>query len=149
MNWTFKTFDQLTNNELYYILKARVDIFIVEQNSPYKDMDGVDQDAMHLFLENQGKIIAYARIIPKGVLYKQPSIGRIVVDNQHRKSGYGRLLLQKSINWIEKNWGKQEIYLHAQVYLRDFYRSFGFEEISDSYEEDGIPHVDMIRTVPE
>lgn len=147
MDWIAKTFEQLTSHELYQLLRARVDVFVVEQQCAYREIDDVDQASIHLFLEDKGEILAYARIIPKGVLYYRMSIGRILVPQAYRGNDYGRQLLTTAIDWIEHNWEKQEIMLHAQVYLRDFYQSFGFEVVTDVYLEDGIPHVDMVRPV--
>lgn len=144
MKWKLKSFDELTVNELYKLLQLRVSVFVVEQSCPYPEIDGHDQGCKHLFLEEDGQIVAYARLIPQGVLYESASIGRIVVDKTYRKSGYGRELLKKSIDIITGEWGETEIKLHAQVYLLDFYRSFDFIEMSEHYLEDGIPHVDML-----
>lgn len=146
MNWTIKTFEQLTSKQLYQILQARVDVFVVEQNCPYREIDDIDQESIHFFIEEQDKIVAYARIIPKGLLYDSASIGRILVHKDYRKHGYGRKLLEACIDWVEENWNEKDIILHAQVYLREFYRSFGFVEITETYLEDGIPHVEMLRS---
>lgn len=144
MKWKLKSFDELTVNELYKLLQLRVSVFVVEQSCPYPEIDGHDQNCRHLFLEKDDQIVAYARLIPRGVLYESASIGRIVVDKSYRKSGYGRELLNKSIDILMDEWDETEIKLHAQVYLLDFYQSFGFVEMSEHYLEDGIPHVDML-----
>lgn len=145
MEWKLKQFNELTLSELYQILKSRVDIFVVEQECPYPEIDGIDPECIHLFKKDQDKIVAYARLVPKDILYPYPSIGRIIVDLDYRKFGYGRELLNRAISVITEEWGEKEIKLHGQVYLREFYQSFGFQEVSDPYLEDGIPHVDMIR----
>lgn len=145
MGWKIKSFDELSLSELYQILHIRVSVFVVEQDCPYQEVDGVDQACQHLFLEKDGQIAAYARLIPQDVLYEDVSIGRILVHKDHRKAGYGRELLAKAIEIISNEWDVEKIKIHAQVYLLDFYRSFGFVEVTEHYLEDGIPHVDMIR----
>lgn len=145
MDWELKRFDQLSLTELYQILKSRVDIFVVEQECPYPEIDGIDPDCLHLFKKDQNQIVAYARLVPKGILDPDPMIGRIIVGNEYRKLGYGRALLNQAISVITDQWHEKEIKLQGQVYLRDFYRSLGFKEVSEPYLEDGIPHVDMIR----
>jgi len=145
VDWELKRFDQLSLTELYQILKSRVDIFVVEQECPYPEIDGIDPDCLHLFKKDQNQIVAYARLVPKGILDPDPMIGRIIVGNEYRKLGYGRALLNQAISVITDQWHEKEIKLQGQVYLRDFYRSLGFKEVSEPYLEDGIPHVDMIR----
>lgn len=144
MEWNLKTFKSLTGAQVYAILQARVDVFVVEQNCPYREIDGVDQVSTHLFLEKDQKILAYARIIPNDVLYQEPSIGRILVAKGHRGKGYAKEMLTQAIAVVTNQWGNKKIKLHGQVYLRDFYRSFGFREVTEEYLEDGIPHVDMV-----
>lgn len=147
MEWKLKMFESLTANEIYKILQARVDVFVVEQNCPYREIDGIDQVSMHLFLENEGEIIAYARVIPKNILYKEPSIGRVLVHKDFRGNGYAKEVLTQAIAVIKNEWEDTTIKLHGQVYLRDFYRSFGFQEVTEEYLEDGIPHVDMVLAI--
>ncbi|MDL4841069.1 GNAT family N-acetyltransferase [Aquibacillus rhizosphaerae] len=144
MQWQLKTFKELTTEELYKILKARVDVFVVEQNCPYPEIDNFDQASSHLFLEEDNQIIAYARLIPEKVMYDQASIGRVLVDKNQRGQGYAQLLMEKSLQIIVQQWGVREIKLHGQEYLRHFYGSFGFKEITEVYLEDNIPHVDMV-----
>lgn len=148
VDWKVKTFEALSLPQLYHILQERVAVFVVEQNCPYQEVDGADQASSHLFLEKDDQIVAYARLIPKGVLYDVASIGRIFVHKDYRKEGYGRELLAKAIEIISVNWREDQIKLHAQVYLRDFYQSFAFKEVTEEYLEDGIPHVDMVRVNP-
>lgn len=142
--WQLKKFEQLELEELYQILKNRVDIFVVEQDCAYPEIDGIDPKCYHLFKKDQAEIVAYARLVPKGVLYDQPAIGRIIVNRTYRKHGYGRELIDQAIKVITEDWAESEIKLQGQTYLREFYQSFGFQEISETYLEDGIPHVDMI-----
>ncbi|WP_407271993.1 GNAT family N-acetyltransferase [Radiobacillus sp. PE A8.2] len=144
MEWQLKTFEQLSTSELYSILKARVDVFVVEQNCPYPEVDNVDQACLHLFSEKNGEIIAYARLIPSEILYPQASIGRVLIHKAHRGHGYAHQLMKKAIEVINDDRKQSAIKLHGQEYLRHFYGSFGFKEITEVYLEDNIPHVDML-----
>ncbi|WP_204498722.1 GNAT family N-acetyltransferase [Aquibacillus albus] len=144
MEWHLKTFDELSTIELYKILKARVDVFVVEQHCPYPEVDNHDQASSHLFLEENGEIIAYARLIPENNIYEEASIGRVLVNEKYRSQGYARTLMNKSIDILKQEWHVEKIKIHGQEYLRNFYGSFGFKEISEVYLEDNIPHVDMI-----
>lgn len=139
-----KRFNELTTDKLYQILKLRVDVFVVEQNCPYPEIDGLDQDCLHLFTEEAGVITSYCRLIPPGVLYNEPSIGRILVHPDYRKKALGRALVSKAIRVIKEAFNRGDIKIHAQVYLDDFYTSFGFKPVSDEYLEDGILHVDRV-----
>lgn len=143
--WSCKKFEDLTVPELYTILKLRNEVFVVEQNCVYPDMDGKDIPSLHLcgWLNNQ-LLVAYARLIPAGIAYTEASIGRFVSNAAYRKNGYGKKLMQKAIEACYTNFGKQPIKIGAQQYLVNFYESFGFHVISDPYIEDGIPHVEML-----
>lgn len=143
MNWTTYHFDELTARKLYEILKLRVDVFIVEQNCPYPELDGLDQESIHLAYTENDRILAYARLVPAGVKYGLPSIGRVIVHPDARSRGLAKELLTRSIDYIFSEWEPQEIQLQGQVYLQKFYESFGFVPVSPAYDEDGIPHVDM------
>lgn len=144
MIWKLKTFDQLTNNELYNILKERTNIFVVEQSCPYPELDDIDQASFHLFYEKDSEINAYCRIIPKGHKYREVSIGRVIVNKGYRRTGIGSVLMRKAIDFVEEELSETKIKIQAQNHLVDFYGSFGFKVISEVYLEDGIPHVDMI-----
>ena len=144
MMWQLKKFEQLKLEELYQILKERVDIFVVEQECAYPEIDGIDPECYHLFKIDQDHLVAYARLVPRGVLGDRPLIGRIIVNQEYRKSGYGRDLIKQAIKVITEDWQEAEIMLHGQTYLRDFYQSFGFKKVSEPYLEDGIPHVDLV-----
>ncbi|PXW89190.1 ElaA protein [Streptohalobacillus salinus] len=144
MTYKLKRFEQLTLDELYAILKSRVEVFVVEQTCPYPEVDGLDPDCLHLFQEQDGEILSYCRLIPKNLRYQYPSIGRILVHPNHRKSNYGRKLVQEAIRVLETE-TKDPIIIHAQVYLLSFYQSLGFEAITEAYLEDGILHRDMLR----
>jgi len=145
INWTIKKFNELTLEELYSILQLRNEVFIVEQNCVYNDPDGKDQSAWHLMAVEDNKLVAYTRILPPGVSYSDPAIGRVVTSSSKRRSGLGRELMKLSIEACEKLFGKISITLGAQVYLKNFYESLGFTAIGDEYLDDGIPHIDMKR----
>jgi len=145
INWTIKKFNELTLEELYSILQLRNEVFIVEQNCVYNDPDGKDQSAWHLMAVEDNKLVAYTRILPPGVSYSDPAIGRVVTSSSKRRLGLGRELMKLSIEACEKLFGKISITLSAQVYLKNFYESLGFTAIGDEYLDDGIPHIDMKR----
>ena len=147
MNWILKKFNDLSVDELYAILQLRNEIFIVEQNCIYPDMDNKDQPAMHLMCWKDDKLIAYTRLLPPGIGYQNPSIGRVVTSPLVRKSGIGRELMVRSIEQSEKLYGKKPITLGAQLYLKTFYESLGFLAIGDVYLEDGIEHIEMTRNI--
>lgn len=144
MKWSLKKFSELTNHEIYKILKLRNEIFIVEQSCPYMDCDGKDEESYHLFAEDGEDIIAYLRIIKKGIIYDDVAIGRVCVNKKYRKNNLGREMLLRAISFIENELKEKKIKIQAQSYLYDFYKSLGFNEISDTYLEDGISHIDMI-----
>jgi len=144
MEWKLKTFDQLTTLELYDILQAREEIFIVEQDCPYHDIDSKDLDAIHLFLEDNGHVICYLRILDKGVKYDEVSIGRVITRPAYRRRGFGDELIQRAINYVENVMGERRIRISAQTYLEDFYGGLGFIIVSGVYLEDGIDHFEML-----
>jgi ElaA protein len=144
MIWKIKTFDLLTGDEVYKLLRLRSEVFVVEQNCVYLDPDGKDRHSYHLFLEDEGEIVACARLLKKGIAYEQASIGRVIVKKDYRGKGVSRDMLLKAINFIEEDMKETEIKIQAQAYLFDFYGSFGFKAISEEYLEDGIPHIDML-----
>ncbi|MBG9979899.1 GNAT family N-acetyltransferase [Facklamia lactis] len=143
MNWISKQFNQLTLEELYEILFLRCNVFIVEQNCPYLDIDHHDQESTHLFLKNEENIIAYCRILPPGISYQEASIGRVVVDNNFRGSGHARILMEKAIEYVFNEMNLNEIKISGQAYLVKFYESLGFICVSEPYLEDNIKHVDL------
>ncbi len=144
MNWHIKTFEELTNDELYGILKARVDVFVVEQKCPYEEIDNIDQKAIHYFAESNGNIAALVRILPKNTTYEEVAIGRVLVVEEFRGTGLGRTLMERAISFVQEEWNEKEIKIQAQTYLQAFYESLGFKQVSDVYEEDRIPHIDML-----
>ncbi len=142
-----KPFDQLTLQELYDIMVLRQEVFVVEQDCPYLDADGKDQNAWHLMgRDASGNLAAYTRLISKGVSYeKYPSIGRVVTSQTTRGNGIGKELMLQSLAWMEKLFPNESIKISAQCYLEKFYTGLGFEIVGESYLEDGIPHYPMIR----
>ncbi|GAB2026024.1 GNAT family N-acetyltransferase [Lactovum odontotermitis] len=141
--WQIKNFDELSTAELQKIYFLRTEVFVVEQACPYQEVDNLDLVAQHLWLENKtdGEILAYLRIIPAGAQFDETALGRVLVKKTARGAGLARELLQHGIEAV----GDQPIKIEAQYYLRNFYKSFGFEEISEKFLEDGIPHVAMRR----
>ncbi|CDQ21556.1 ElaA protein [Halobacillus karajensis] len=143
MDWIQKTFIDLTTEELYKILQNRVEVFVVEQKCPYPEVDGRDKDSLHIWLEEESKIVAYCRLVPPVEGEKYYSIGRVLVSKNYRGSGYARAMMDHAIEVLKKEYKVEHIWLHGQEHLRHFYGSFGFKEVSEVYLEDGIPHVDM------
>ena len=145
MKFLVKKFKELTLNELYAIFQLRAEVFVVEQDCVYQDLDFKDQKALHVFGLKNDKIIAYTRIFKPGDYFKEASIGRVVVKDTERKFGYGHDLMKASINAITTNFNTLEITISAQVYLKIFYETHGFTKVGEEYLEDGIPHIEMIR----
>ena len=142
-----KTFDELTLEEFYEITTLRIDVFVVEQNCVYRELDGKDQKAHHLFIREPKtqEIIAYTRIFKPGIYYDEAAFGRVLVHPNFRKRNIGRYLINEVIDFINKNFSSNSIKISAQTYLKNWYESFGFKQISDSYLDDGIPHIDMLK----
>jgi ElaA protein len=146
VNWILKKFADLTSYELYAILQLRNEVFVVEQNCVFQDADNKDQDSHHLMAWENEMLVAYSRLVPLKVAYEQfPSIGRVVTSPKKRRTGVGRILMQRSIEEVQNLFGKSSIKLGAQLYLKKFYESFGFVQSGQVYIEDGIPHIEMIR----
>ena len=142
MEKTVKKFQELTIEELYEILKLRAEVFVVEQNCVYQDMDDVDKEAYHVFFKEDGKIIAYLRVVDKDKRLDEVSIGRVI--SLKRRCGVGSLLMKEGILVAQEKYGAKKIKVGAQVYAKPFYELAGFRQISDEYLEDGIPHIYMI-----
>jgi len=145
LTWTCKHFDELSVHELYAILRLRSEVFVVEQNCVFLEMDNKDQECFHLMGLNGDLLAAYARLVPKNVTFSYISIGRIVTSPAFRRKGAGKDLLAKSIDYCEQLFGRQPIKIGAQLYLKQFYEQFGFKQTGDVYLEDGIDHIHMIR----
>jgi len=144
MEWIIKTYDELTKDELYEIFKKRIDVFVVEQNCPYDEIDNRDKDSYHIFLKKDECIIAYLRILEPGVSFENASIGRVLVDKDYRGSGFAIEMMNKAIDFIVNNLRYNIIRISAQEYLIRFYENLGFEKVSNVYLEDDIPHVEMV-----
>lgn len=145
MDILIKTFEELSLHELYELLQLRAEVFVVEQDCVYQDIDGKDEKALHVLGYDDGKLVAYTRIFPPGVYFKEAAIGRVVVRNSSRKNKFGHDIIRASINVIEETFNTNTIKLSAQTYLTKFYESHGFKQIGEGYLEDGIPHIAMIR----
>ncbi|MEX1383624.1 GNAT family N-acetyltransferase [Lutibacter sp.] len=141
-----KTFSELTKEELYQILQLRSEVFVVEQDCVYQDIDYKDQKAIHVLGFKNNKIIAYTRVFKPGDYFNEASIGRVVVAEKERKFKYGYSIMEASIEAISTYFNKTTIKISAQTYLRKFYNSLGFSQIGDGYLEDGIPHIAMLKT---
>ncbi|MBK6938330.1 MAG: GNAT family N-acetyltransferase [Chitinophagaceae bacterium] len=144
MNWVIKKFDALTAKELYAILQLRSEVFVVEQNCIFQDMDNKDQYSHHIMCWHEGQLVATARLVPAGISYKAPSIGRVVSSKAVRGNGTGQELMKIAIDEMRKLYGNTAIKIGAQFYLKKFYSSLGFEQTSEIYLEDGIEHIEMV-----
>ena len=143
--WKIKSFEEITTSELYEIIKARVDVFVVEQDCPYPDLDDYDQKALHLWAEQDQKVLAYCRIFNQGIKYTETSIGRVLTTEKGRGKNLGKQLIQYAVETIENRFRTSEIRISAQDYLLRFYSGFGFEDTGKKYLEDNIPHTEMFR----
>mgnify|MGYP002827602445 FL=1 len=139
-----KTFSELDTEDLYQILRLRSEVFVVEQNCVYQDIDNKDQNAIHLYYKKNDEIVAYTRIFKAGYYYKNPCIGRVVVLKKNRGKDLGKKIMIDSIEYIRQNIKGEKIELSAQKYLDKFYKDLGFYKIGEDYLEDGIPHQRMI-----
>jgi len=145
MNIAIKTFKELNTTELYNILQLRTEIFVVEQDCVYQDMDYKDQKALHVIGLKNNKLVAYTRIFKAGDYFQEASIGRVVVLLSERKYGYGVEIMQASIQAIKEKFQETTVRISAQRYLLKFYSSMGFTSVGEEYLEDGIAHVNMIK----
>lgn len=145
LNIIVKTFNELTTAELYAILQLRSEVFVVEQDCVYQDVDGKDQKAIHVIGFKNDAVVAYTRIFKAGDYFNEASIGRVVVSPKTRKDGYGVEIMKASIQAVEDKYNETAIRISAQKYLLKFYSSLGFTVVGDEYLEDGIPHMNMIK----
>lgn len=145
MEFQVKKFNELTINELYAILQLRSEVFVVEQDCVYQDLDFKDQQALHILGIKNDTIVAYTRIFKPGDYFKEASIGRVVVKDTERKYGFGYDLMNASIKAVQKEFNTIKITISAQMYLTKFYNTLDFEKVGEEYLEDGIPHIEMIR----
>ena len=139
-----KTFSELDTEDLYQILRIRSEVFVVEQDCVYQDIDNKDQNAIHLYYKENDQIVAYTRIFKAGDYYKNPCIGRVVVSKKDRGNDLGKKIMIDSMEYIKQNLKGEKIELSAQKYLDKFYKDLGFYKIGEDYLEDGIPHQRMI-----
>ena len=142
MESVVKAFYELSLDELYEILRIRAEVFVVEQNCAYQDLDEVDKDAYHVYLKDEGKIVAYLRVVDKGKRLDEVSVGRVI--SLKRRCGLGSTLMKEGIRVAKEKFGAKKVKVGAQIYAQAFYESVGFRRISDEYLEDGIPHAYMI-----
>lgn len=141
-----KYFNELTTQELYDLLRLRSEIFVVEQNCIYQDIDGKDDKALHVLGFKDGKLVAYTRILRPGEYFDEAVIGRVAVSANERSYKYGRDIMIASLDAVNRHFDTTEIRLSAQVYLKRFYNDLGFREVGKEYLEDGIPHIEMLKT---
>lgn len=142
MEIVIKKYEELTLNELYEILKVRVNVFVVEQKCPYPELDDKDKKAYHAWLWENGTIKAYLRVLPAGVSYEEPSIGRVLTTE--RGKGYGEKIFAKGIEIAREKLNAHKLRIGAQLYAKGFYERFGFKQVSEKYLEDGIYHIEML-----
>ncbi len=145
MDITIKTFQELTLDELYSLLQLRSEVFVVEQNCVYQDIDGKDKKALHVLGFKDKELVAYTRIFKPGDYFKEASIGRVVVKNNERGIGLAYSIMKSSIEAIQEHYKETMIKVSAQTYLKEFYNNLGFKQVGEEYLEDGIPHIGMIR----
>ena len=141
MQLLVKHFTELSAAELYAILRARQDVFVVEQNCPFPEIDGKDLDAYHLWFEENGEILAYARVLDRGVSFETPAVGRVI--SIRRRDGLGSRILSEGIRIAREKYSAEAVMLEAQVYARKLYEKHGFVQVSEEFLEDGIPHIIM------
>mgnify|MGYP005808189313 CR=1 FL=1 len=142
-----KLFEELSVHELHDILQLRSEVFVVEQDCVYQDVDGKDPKALHVLGFINNKTVAYTRCFPPGVYFKEAAIGRVVVEMEHRKFKLGHEIMKASMEAIKKHYHTENVKLSAQEHLRKFYETHGFHQIGEGYLEDGIPHIAMVNTL--
>ncbi|NND15278.1 MAG: GNAT family N-acetyltransferase [Eudoraea sp.] len=144
MNIIVKSFQELSKDELYELLNARTEIFVVEQECPYQEVDYMDQKALHILGKEEGELIAYCRAFKGGDHMKEASIGRVLVKQEHRKRGLGKVIMEASMDAVRSAFKTNTMAVSAQQYLRQFYNELGFSEVGEPYLEDDIPHIKMV-----
>jgi ElaA protein len=143
--WRLLAFDDLRVSELYEVLRLRSEVFVVEQQCIFHDMDGADAQAMHLLGVRGGELLAYARCFEAGVKFPEASFGRVATRQSVRGTGLGHALIEQAVTAISQLWGPQAIRIGAQMQLAGFYGKHGFEDVGKPYMEDGIEHLEMVR----
>jgi len=148
MEWHQKSFDALSTRDLYLLLSVRSEVFVAQQRCIYVDPDGKDMQAHHLYALDGDRVAACLRLLPPGVSYEEASIGRVLTGPAHRNRGLGQELLTRGLAYAESLWPGAPLRIGAQLYLQKFYASFGFGAVGEPYDEDGIPHLEMLRPTP-
>lgn len=144
IQWILKKFDDLTPRELYAAIRLRNEVFVVEQNCVFQDADNKDPYCWHLMRWDNDDLTAYTRLVPPGIAYNEPSIGRVVTSPSARRSGAGKQLIEESLKHLQALFGNTPVRIGAQLYLKSFYGSFGFKQTGEIYLEDGIEHIEML-----
>lgn len=142
VEWKVKAFDQLTLEELYEILRLRSEVFILEQNAPCREIDGRDQEALHVFLREEGRIVAYLRVLGPGVVFPEASLGRVIAVK--RRQGLGTAVTKAGIRAAKEKFGAEKIRIESQSYVKGLYEKLGFRQVSEEFLDHGIPHVQML-----
>lgn len=145
IKWLTLPFNQLSLKLFHDIIQLREEVFVVEQDCPYLDVDGKDVNAFHVLGVAGDKVVATARILKPGVSYSEVAIGRVVVAESYRKLKVGHQLMEITLNYIRKEFGEVSVRISAQTYLIDFYKSHGFDVVGEEYLEDNIPHIQMFK----
>ena len=141
-----KTFHELDKEELYKLIQLRIEVFVVEQDCPYQDLDNLDIQGRHIWIEEEGTILSYLRLNPPGIRFNEPSLGRIVTKDTVRSRGLAEIIINKALEIIDNDY-RMPTRISAQTYLEDYYSRFGFVKCSEEYMEDNIPHIEMLRDV--
>lgn len=142
--WQLCAFDELGTDQLYALLQLRSEVFVVEQQCAFQDLDGLDAGALHLSGTVGGVLLAYARCLPAGLKYAEASVARVVTRASARSSGYGHILIDQAVESVSASWGAQPIRIGAQARLKAFYAGHGFRDVGFPYLEDGIEHIEMV-----
>ncbi len=143
--WRFAHFDQLSTREVHDLYRLRIEVFVLEQQCPFQDVDGADPECWHLLGRGAGELVAYCRLVPPGLKYAEASIGRVITAAPVRRTGAGKVLMREALDRAARLWPGQPIRIGAQAHLRGFYGGFDFVTASEEYIEDGIPHIEMLR----
>ncbi|QYJ69016.1 GNAT family N-acetyltransferase [Flavobacterium litorale] len=146
IQFKIKPFNAFLLQELYNVLQLRSEVFVVEQDCVYQDIDGKDEKALHLVGTYNGSVVAYARIFAAGDYFDEPAIGRVVISEKYRDRKWGHNLMEAAIAGIKEHYNTTAITISAQLYLKKFYETHGFVQVGEDYLEDGIPHIRMKRT---
>jgi ElaA protein len=149
LTWRFAPFDKLAPREVHDLLQARGAVFVLEQKCVFQEVDGADPQCWHLLGRADGPLLAYCRIVPPGIKYDEPSIGRVLTTAAGRRTGAGRELMREAVARTNALWPGKAIRIGAQRYLERFYGDFGFVKASEPYDEDGIVHIEMVRAAKE